>query len=108
MINSVTITGRLTKDPQLSHTNEGKAVCNFVIACKRSNDRNEADFIRCVAWGKQAENLVKFMEKGNMIGLTGSLRSYSYNDENGKKVYATQANADFIQFLEKKKEENAI
>jgi single-strand DNA-binding protein len=98
--------GRLTKDVDLRYTQGGKAVGNFTIAINRpfKNDSggNDADFINCVSWGKQAENLAQYMKKGSQIGVSGRIQTRSYDDNDGKKVYVTEIVADSVQFLESK------
>ncbi|MGE8038142.1 single-stranded DNA-binding protein, partial [Lysinibacillus sp. NPDC093692] len=104
MINRVVLVGRLTKDPELRYTPNGVATCRFTVAVNRTfqnqqGDR-EADFISCVAWRKQAENLANFQRKGNLIGLEGRIQTGSYEGQDGKRVYHTDVVADSIQFLE--------
>ena len=103
MINRVVLVGRLTKDPELRYTPNGVATCRFTVAVNRTfrgqNGEPEADFISCVAWRKQAENLVNFQRKGNLIGIEGRIQTGSYEGQNGK-VYTTDVVADSIQFLE--------
>lgn len=104
MINRVVIVGRLTKDPELRYTPNGIASCRFTVAVNRTfkgqNGEQEADFINCQAWRKQAENLANFMKKGNLIGLEGKIQTGSYEGQDGKRVYTTDVVADSIQFLE--------
>ena len=105
MINHVVLIGRLTKDPELFYTNNKKAFTQFILAVNRivsDNSDKTADFIRCQAWGKTAENLVKFMRKGSQIALTGTIRTSSY-EKNGRTCYSTDIVANEIQFLESSK-----
>lgn len=80
MINNVSLTGRLTRDPELKYTNGSNTpVLPFILAVNR-NFKNkqgdvEADFISCVAWGKNAENISKFFQKGSLIGIEGRIRN---------------------------------
>lgn len=104
MINRVVLVGRLTKDPELRYTPSGVPTARFTIAVNRTftnqqGDR-EADFISCVAWRKQAENLANFMKKGSLIGVEGRIQTGSYEGQDGKRVYTTDVVADSIQFLE--------
>ncbi len=102
MINRTVLVGRLTKDPQLSYTPSGIATARFTVAVNRpfkNEGEQQADFISCVAWRKNAENLANFMKKGNLIGLEGRIQTGSYEGQNGK-VYTTDVVADSIQFLE--------
>lgn len=103
MINNVVLVGRLTKDPELRYTPSGVANCRFTVAANRpfksENGEAEADFINCVAWRKQAENLANFMRKGAQIGVIGRIQTGSY-EKDGARVYTTDVVAESIQFLE--------
>lgn len=104
MINRVVLVGRLTKDPELRYTPSGLPMARFTIAVNRtfSNQQGdrEADFISCIAWRKQAENLANFMRKGSLIGVEGRIQTGSYEGQDGKRVYTTDVVADSVQFLE--------
>lgn len=104
MINRVVLVGRLTKDPELRYTPNGVATCRFTVAVNRAfnkeGEEKQADFISCVAWRKQAENLANFMKKASLIGLEGRIQTGSYEGQDGKRVYTTDVVADSIQFLE--------
>lgn len=108
-MNRSVIVGRLTKDVDLRYTQNGKAVGNFTLAVnrpfknKQTNDF-DADFINCVAWGKQAENLAQYMKKGSQVGVDGRIQTRTYDDRDGKTVYVTEVVADNIQFLESRKD----
>lgn len=107
-MNKCFITGRLTKDPVLEHTKNGVPTCQFNVATNRPvirDGKREADFITCIAWNKQAENLTKYQRKGNLIGVQGSLRidNYEINGEKRHKTYILVENVEF--FDSKKKEE---
>lgn len=103
-MNKVILIGRLTKDPELRETNNGKQVASFTMAVDKFGEG--ADFINCVVWNKQAENLVKYQKKGGQIGITGRLQTRDYDDEKGNKRYITEVIADSIEFLGAKKEES--
>lgn len=107
MLNRTIIVGRLTRDPDLRYTPSGLAVANFTVAANRpfknQQGEQEADFIGCVAWRKQAENLSNYIKKGQMIGVDGRLQSRSYEGKGGKMVYVTEVLAESIQFLEPKR-----
>lgn len=102
-MNQVVLTGRLTKDPELRTTNSDKSVASFTIAVDKYGEG--ADFINCVVWGKQAENLCKYQEKGSLIGLLGRISTRTYDDAKGNKQYVTEVVADSIEFLGNKKKE---
>lgn len=95
------LVGRLTKMPELKEVKD-KKVCEFTIATNRINGQ-DADFINCVVWNIQAENLCKYQVKGNVIGVIGELRTETYevNEQKRHKSYVLVSN---IEFLESKKE----
>ena len=105
-MNKVVLVGRLTKDPELRTTPTGRNVCQFSVAVSRNftnaNGEREADFINCVVWDKQAENLVKYQKKGNQIAVEGRIQTRNYDDKDGKKVYVTEILASNISFLDSK------
>ena len=99
MINTVVLTGRLTKDIELRRTTSGKTCTSFTLAVNRN--REETDFINCVAWNQEAESLEKYTKKGSLIGIEGRIQTRSYDDKNGKKVYITEVLVRNKTFLEK-------
>ena len=101
-MNQVVLIGRLSRDPELKETQSGKSVASFSLAVDKYGEG--ADFINCVVWGKQAENLVKYQSKGSQIGLSGRISTRSYDDTKGNKQYVTEVIADSIEFLGSKKE----
>jgi single-strand DNA-binding protein len=103
MINQVTLVGRLTKDPELRYTPDGKAVSNITLAVNR-NFRNttgdyEADFVQCTLWKRTAENTVQYCKKGSIIGITGRIQTRRYENQERKKVYVTEVVAEMVQFI---------
>lgn len=100
-MNKVMLVGRLTKMPELKEVKD-KKVCEFTIATNRINGK-DADFINCVVWNSQAENLCKYQVKGNIIGVIGELRIDNYEID-GNKKYKTYVLVSSIEFLESKKE----
>ncbi len=107
MINNVVLVGRLTRDPELRYTPQNQAVGTFGLAVNRqfknANGEREADFINCVIWRQQAENLAKFAKKGALIGITGRIQTRNYENQQGQKVYVTEVVADTFQMLESNK-----
>ena len=105
-MNKAILIGRLTRDPELRTTPTGRNVCQFSIAVNRNftnaNGEREADFINCVVWDKQAENLAKYQHKGNQIAVEGRIQIRNYDDKDGKKVYVTEILASNISFLDSK------
>lgn len=83
-MNIITITGRLTAAPEMRTTNSGKSVCNFTLAVDYFvGGEKKADFIRCTAWDKQADVIEKYCDRGDKIGVNGSLHIDKYKDKNG-------------------------
>ena len=106
MMNKVILIGRLTKDPELRRSTTGMAVCNFSVAVNRGfagqNNEPQTDFINCVCFDKQAENLSRYMTKGRLISVDGRIQTRNYDNQEGKRVYVTEVVATNIQYLESK------
>lgn len=99
-MNKVILIGNLTKDPQLKTTHNGSAVCSFSLAINHGfGDKKEVDYIDCVAWKANAENLCKFMAKGKKIAVCGRIQKRKYEDTKGETRYITEVVADEIEFL---------
>ena len=106
-MNRVCLVGRLARDPQCEYVNTSNgstARTRFTVAVdRRSRDENrQADFISCVAWNKQAENLAKFQKKGNQVSVEGRIQVDNYTDKNGNTVWNTYVVADTVQYLDRK------
>lgn len=102
-INTVVLTGRLTADVELRKTASDLSVVRFTVAVDRAK-KDETDFIRCIAWRQSAEYLADYAGKGCMVGVTGHIRTGSYDDkETGKKVYTFEVECDRVTILESKK-----
>lgn len=85
------------------------AVAQFIVAVnrpKKNGEDNGADFPRCIAFGKTAENLEKFTSKGRLIAVQGRIQTGSYKNKNGDTVYTTDVVADRVEFLEWKKRDD--
>lgn len=109
-MNKVILTGRLTRDVELRCTPGGTYVATFSLATNRPVTRDGervADFINCIVWNKQAENLAKYQSKGNLIAVEGNIRTDSYKDKDGNTRYKTYVLVNTIEYLEAKKPENA-
>ena len=105
MINRVVMVGRMTRDPELRRTGSGAAVTSFTLALNRnynSADGQQADYISCVVWNKVAENVAQYCSKGSLVGVEGRLRSRTYDNAQGQRVYVTEVVCDSVQFLETK------
>jgi len=102
-MNSVSLIGRFTKDPELRYTPTGTAVCNFTLAVRNPfNPDGEADFPQCVAWGNGAELIADKHVKGNMIGVDGRIQTRSYENNDGQMVYVTEVNVNAIHLIQTK------
>jgi single-strand DNA-binding protein len=106
MINRTVLVGRLTKDPELRYTSSNIAYARFTLAVNRTfsgpNGEREADFIQCIVWRRQAENVAKFVRKGSLIGVEGRIQTGSYEDNTGIRKFTTDVVCDSVQFLEPK------
>ena len=106
MINRVVLVGRLTKDPDYRTTPSGVSVATFTLAVNRTftnaQGEREADFINCVVFRKQAENVSNYLFKGSLAGVDGRIQSRSYENNEGRRVFVTEVVADNVQFLEPK------
>lgn len=108
-MNSVSLMGRLTADPELKTTQSGLSFCRFTVAADRysKDGEDKTDFISCVAWRSTAEFICNYFLKGNKIALIGSIQTGSYTDKDGRKVYTTDVNTDKVFFCESKKESSS-
>lgn len=110
MMNSICLVGRLTKNVELRYTPSNVAVATFTLAVNRTfkneNGDREADFINCVMWRQQAENLANWAKKGVLIGITGRIQTRSYDNQQGQRVYVTEVVAEQFQLLESKGQGN--
>ena len=95
--------GRLTKDPELRYTNNKTPVCSFTIAVNNGyGEKQQTDFINCVAWNKTAEFVTKYFTKGKMIIVIGRITTRSWETQDGKRAYATEVIANEVNFGESK------
>ena len=99
-MNKVILIGRLTKDPELRYAQgNGTAVCKFTLAVSRPFKKDETDFINCIAFGKAAETINQYMAKGRQLAVTGSIRTGSYDAQDGTKRYTTDIAVDGFEFV---------
>lgn len=110
MLNNVSLVGRMTRDAELRYTPSNQAVATFSLAVNRNfksqNGEREVDFINCVIWRQQAENLANWAKKGALIGITGRIQTRNYENNQGQRVYVTEVVADNFQLLEFNKQNN--
>lgn len=103
MANKVWLIGNLTKDPELSETSNGIAVCRFSIAVQRkfasASGEKETDFFNCTAWRGQAEAIHKYTSKGKKIAVIGSIQNRTYEAQDGTKMHVTDIIVNEVEFL---------
>lgn len=102
-MNKVILVGNLTRDPELTETPNGVAVCRFAIAVSRdyanAEGNRETDFFNITVWRGRAENCGKYLKKGNKVAIVGSLQTRSYEDKDGIKRNVTDVIASEVEFL---------
>lgn len=108
-LNRVTLVGRLTHDPELRHTTNGKQVVNFNIAVskriKPTDGSPDADFFTIVAWGQTAEYVSNYLNKGRLISVDGRLQSRKYTTQDGANREVVEIIAENIQGLDRPRED---
>lgn len=111
MINRVVLVGRLTRDPELRRTQNGTAVASFTLAIdnriKNENGNKTTSFIPCVVWNQQAENCVRFVHTGSLVGIEGRLNQRTYQNKEGNNVQVIEVMCDSVQYLDPKKQEES-
>nr|DAR69317.1 MAG TPA: Single strand binding protein [Caudoviricetes sp.] len=106
-MNNVTLMGRLTRDPELKYSQAGKAYCRFTVAINRDFNKDEADFINCLAFGKTAETIAEWLGKGRRIALHGRIQTGNYENKNGDKVSTFEVVADRFEFVDSARSETS-
>ena len=106
-MNNVILMGRLTRDPELKYSQARKAYCRFTVAVNRDFNKDEADFINCLAFGKTAETIAEWLGKGRRIALQGRIQTGSYQNSNGDTVYTTEVVADRFEFIDSARSETS-
>lgn len=107
-MNKVILMGRLTRDPEIRYANNENNTCiaNYTLAVdrrfKRQGDEQTADFIRCVAIGKNGEFAEKYLHQGTKIVVEGRIQTGSYTNKDGNKVYTTDVVVESHEFAESK------
>lgn len=109
-LNSVCLTGRLTRDPELRTTATGKQVISFTLAVQKrfkpqDDNQPDASFINCVAWGQQAEFLSNYGAKGRMVGVTGRLEQRKYQAQDGTMRDVVEVVVDNVQLLDRPRDD---
>ena len=98
-MNKVNLLGRVCADPEIRYTQSHEPMCiaRYTLAVNRPKDKDgnqQADFIRCVCFGKRGEFAQKYLKKGTQIIVCGHIQTGSYDDKDGKKVYTTDIIVD--------------
>lgn len=110
-MNKIILIGRTTKGIELKYTATNISVANFSLAVTRSyknaNGEYESDFINCIAFGKLAETIKNYVNKGDRLGVEGRIQTRSYQNTEGKNVYITEVIVENIEFLQAKKKETS-
>lgn len=105
-MNKVFLIGNLTRDPELTETASGVAMCRFSIAVNRNytsqDGERQTDFFNCTAWRGQAETIARYTKKGNKIAVMGSIQLRDYEDNQGVKRTAVDIIAQDVEFLSPK------
>lgn len=102
-MNKIIIKGRITATPEIKTSQSGKSICNFAVAVNRRFNRDATDFLNCVAFGKTAELVGNYFQKGSMILLCGELHIDKY-EKNGEKKTAVSIAVDEVEFCGNKSE----
>lgn len=110
MLNSITLVGRLTKDPEVNiNKKTKKSRCYITLAVgrtyKNADGEYDADFIDVTLWDQLADNLAEYCKKGDLIGLRGRLETSTYDDENGNMRKSYSVIAEKVTYLSSKKED---
>lgn len=113
-MNNVVLVGRLARDPEVrySQSDSSMAIARFTIAVDRrrannNQDGQSADFISCVAFGRQAEFIEKYFTKGSLIGVTGHIQTGSYTNRDNVRVYTTDVVIDNVEFVGSKSDNSS-
>jgi single-strand DNA-binding protein len=100
-MNNINLIGRLTKDPELRKTDEGRSMCFFTLAVDDTFSKEDrTDFVRVTVFGPQADNCEKYLRKGFLAGVSGRMRSESYTDSEGIRRYPVSVTGERVQFLQ--------
>lgn len=107
-MNTVTFQGKLVKLPERRHTVDNKVLASFSIAVPKKfpKDNQTADFFDCVAWGKPAENILKFFKQGDTILIKGRIENDNYTNREGQLVKGQLVIVEEWYFGPKKREDN--
>lgn len=109
-MNKVILVGRLTRDPEVRTLTSGSSVASFTLAINRNFKNKEgnvdADFINVSVFGKQADNVGKYLSKGSLVGVDGRIQTRSYDAQDGTKRYVTEVISENVEFMGSKRDGN--
>ena len=103
-MNHITLIGRLAKNPELKYSQSGKAYCRFTLAVAREFNRDETDFLDCVAWNKAAEIIAEYLRKGKRAAIQGRLETGTY-EKDGKNIKTHNIVVDRFEFVDSARSE---
>ena len=108
-MNKLFIIGRLTRDPELRHTDSGIPVCNFTVAVRKKSaaEHPEADFFRVKTWRGLADNCGKYLRKGSLCSIFGAVSAQAYTAKDGSIRAQMEVNADEVEFLSSSRQQEA-
>lgn len=111
MLNKAMVIGRLGRDPEIRHTQSGKACASLNVATDESymdrngNRQGKTEWHRVVVWDKAAENCGKYLSRGSLVYVEGKLQTREWQDQQGQKRYTTEIRAERVQFLDRRKDD---
>ncbi len=104
------LVGRFTKDPVLRYLSGNRVQTHFSLAINRNFKNNQGevdtDFVFCTAWGRLAENIVKYCGKGSLIGATGRIQTRSFVNEESTKIFMTEIVVEDVRFYQLKQRDS--
>lgn len=98
-MNTITITGRITTDPELKHTQSGVSVCTYNLAVKRPKVKDVTDFLPVVSWRQGSEYICKYAHKGDIIAVTGTLTTRKWQDKDGNNRISYEVVTDTVEII---------
>ena len=109
MLNRIQLIGRLTRDPEVRYVSNGHPMAQFTIAVNRdfknAAGEREADFVRCIAWRKLAEQIGQYCSKGRLVAVEGRLQTRNYEAPDGSRRTMTEVVGDRVWFLDSRRAE---
>lgn len=110
MLNNVCLNGRITRNLELKQTSNNNSSLNITLAVERNfkdqNGQKQTDFISCKVFGKRAETIAQYCQKGDLISITGSIQTGSYQKQDGTKIYTTDVMVNEFSFIAKSQQAN--